>query len=113
MSTNQISKAKVIAGALAFRDGGSALRRVTTGTTSLNPASIAATTRGSVTFTLTGAAAGDLIHMQPPADVNDDLIFVGAEVTSANTVTVYLYNPTVGAIDDAATTWRYIWMDLT
>lgn len=93
--------------------GGDTPKKFDTGTTSLDFASIAATTRGSVTFTLTGAAAGDMIHMQPPAGLEDDLLFVGAEVTGANTVTVYLYNPTAGAIDPAAATWRYIWIDLT
>jgi len=93
--------------------GGDPIKKVVTGTTALNPGSINSVTRGTVTFTLTGAAAGDLIHMQPPSALDDDLIFVGAEVTSANTVTVYLYNPTGGAIDDASRTWRYIWVDLT
>lgn len=89
------------------------IKKVDTGTTSLDPGSIAATSRGSVTFALTGANPGDLIHMQPPAALNDDLIFCGAEVTAADTVSVYLYNPTGGAIDDGAQTWRYIWIDLT
>lgn len=98
---------------ITIGSGGDVIKKVDTGTVSLDFASIAGTTRGSVTFTLTGAAAGDLIHMQPPAGLEDDLLFVGAEVTSANTVTVYLYNPTVSAIDAAAATWRYIWLDLT
>jgi hypothetical protein len=75
----------------------------------LNPPSIATVSRGSVTFTLTGARAGDAIVVNPPAGLNDDLVFCGAAVTANDTVTVYLYNPTGGAIDDTAQTWTYIW----
>jgi regulator of RNase E activity RraA len=81
------------------------------GTVSVNPASIPATSRGATTFTLTGAKVGDVLVMNPPAGLNDDLVFAGAAVTADNTGTVYLYNPTAGAIDDAAATWTYLWVD--
>lgn len=113
MVESQVTRGVAYVGGLKVGPDGEAVNRIDTGTTSLNPGSIASVTRGTVTFTLTGAAAGDMIHMQPPATLNDDLLFVGAEVTSADTVTVYLYNPTGGAIDDGALTWRYIWIDLT
>ena len=100
-----------IGGTLEFE--GNTVGNLTKGTVSLNPASINATTRGSVTFTLTGAAAGDLIVMMPPSTLNDDLIYCGADVTAADTVTVYLYNPTAGGIDDTAQTWNYVWISLT
>lgn len=93
--------------------GGTAIKEIDSGTTSLDPASIAAQTRGSVTFTLTGAAVGDIVIMQPPSALNTGLAFAGAEVTGANTVTVYIVNVTGGAIDDGANTWRYLWFDLT
>ena len=93
--------------------GGTLMRKIQSGTISINPPSIATITRAAVTFTLTGAAVGDRIVMEPPAALNDDLVFVGARVTAADTVTVYIYNPTAGAIDDAAQTWNYLWFDLT
>ena len=83
------------------------------GTAEVNPASIAATTRGSVTFTLTGAKTTDLIIVNPPADLNDDLLFVGAAITAADTVSLYLYNPTASGIDDTARTFSYVWIDMT
>jgi hypothetical protein len=81
------------------------------GTVSINPASIAATTRGATTFTITNAKVGDVLVMNPPAGLNDDLVFAGCAITAADTATVYLYNPTAGAIDDAAATWTYLWID--
>ena len=101
-----------IGGTLAV-GGGTAITKITAATVSIDPASIAATSRGATTFTVTGAAVGDRISMEPPAGLNDDLVFVGARVTAADTATVYLYNPTAGAIDDGALTWNYTWMDLT
>jgi hypothetical protein len=83
------------------------------GTGTIDPASINATTRGSATFTLTGAATTDIIIVNPPADLNDDLIFCGAAITAADTVTIYLYNPTGSAINDTARTFSYVWIDTT
>jgi hypothetical protein len=81
------------------------------GTVSINPASIAATSRGATTFTLTGAKTGDVLVMNPPSGLNDDLVFAGCAVTGTSEGTVYLYNPTGSAIDDAAATWTYLWID--
>lgn len=104
---NRFTKGKGLFGALNV-GGGADISKISSGTVSLNPGSISATTRGTVTFTLTGADTTDIIVMTPPAALDDDLLFVGAAVTSANTVTVYLYNPTAGAIDDSARTWSYL-----
>jgi hypothetical protein len=80
---------------------------------SVNPASIATVTRGSVDVTVPGIAVGDMVVCYPPAALNDDLLYVGCRVTAANTVRLYLYNPTVGAIDDGALTWEFAWWDRT
>lgn len=92
---------------------GSAMYGITKGTVSINPASIAATSRAATTFTVTGAASGDILIMSPPAGLNDDLLFVGARVTGTDQGTVYLYNPTGGAIDDGALTWDYVLIEFS
>ena len=84
-----------------------------TGTVSIDPPSIDPTSRAAVTATVTGVAVGDTVVMSPPADLDDDLVFAGATVTDADEVTVYLYNPTGGAVNDTARTWRWLWMDMT
>jgi hypothetical protein len=108
----RITKGEAAVGAIQIGTGDT-VYGTDMGTVSVNPASINATTRGTVTFTLTGAKVGDIIVCNPPADLNDDLIFCGATVTADDTVTIYLYNPTGGAINDGATTWSYLWIDLT
>lgn len=93
--------------------GAETIKIIDVGTVSIDPGSIAAQTRGSVTFTLTGAAVGDIVIMQPPGALNSGLVYAGCEVTSANTVTVYLGNLTGVAIDDGSNQWRFMWFDTT
>lgn len=85
---------------------------IATGTASVNLPEIAAGATGSATFTLTGAATGDAVVVNPPA-LTTGLVFGGAAVTGSNTVTVYATNVTASPIDEAAATFRYVWFDLT
>jgi hypothetical protein len=109
---NRISRGEVSVGGIQASTG-DMVYGLDFGTASCDPTSIAATTRGSVTFTLTGAKTTDIIIVNPPAGLNDDLIFCGAAISAANTVSIYLYNPTGSAINDTATTWSYVWIDMT
>jgi hypothetical protein len=77
------------------------------GTVSVDPPSIAATTSATFTVTLT-CAATDKIILIPPSTIEAGLIFQGANITAANTVTIRMYNYTAAAIDGAALTWTYI-----
>jgi hypothetical protein len=85
---------------------------VATGTASVNFDEIAAGETGSKTFTLTGAAAGDIVVINVPT-LTTGLAFAGAAVTAANTVTVYAVNSSAAAIDQGAATFSYLWFDLT
>jgi len=109
---NRISRGEVSVGALIVGDNDT-VYGIEFGTVAIDPASINATTRGATTFTLTGAATTDIIIVNPPSTLDDDLIFAGAAITAADTVTVYLYNPTAGAINQAEATFSYCWIDTT
>lgn len=113
MPPNRLTRDLALVGGLSVGNGGTQLKNIWSGTVSINPASIAATTRAATTFSVPGAAVGDVIVLNPPATLNDDLIFCGAAVTATDTATVYLYNPTAGAIDDVALTWTYLVFDRT
>lgn len=93
--------------------GGTTLKYLASAAVSVNPGSIAANTRGTVTFTLAGAAAGDVVVLAPPSGLNAGLLFCGCYVSGANTVTIVLYNATGSPIDDGALNWSYLWFDLT
>jgi hypothetical protein len=109
---NRLTKGEAAVGALQIGDN-DMVYGIEFGTVAIDPASINATTRGGTTFTLTGAATTDIIIVNPPATLNDDLIFAGAAVTAANTVTIYLYNPTAEAINETSKTFSYCWIDTT
>jgi hypothetical protein len=88
--------------------GGGYISRIERVTASVNPASIAATTKAGTAVTVAGVAVGDVVVATPPTDLEDDLIPAGARVTAANTVTVYLYNASGGAVDGAAKDWSLL-----
>jgi hypothetical protein len=103
----------VIAESLVVGAEGTQLSKLRMGTIAIDPPSVASVSRGAATATLTGAKVGDVVVLLPPAALNDDLVFCGADVTADDTLTAYLYNPTGGAIDDSSRTWRYLWLDFT
>lgn len=91
---------------------GTVVKTIKSGTASVDFTSISAETTGSATITVTGAAVGDVVAVNPPA-LTTGLAFAGAAVTGANTVTVYAVNATANPIDNAAATFTYLWFDLT
>jgi hypothetical protein len=97
---------------IGWSTAGTRVYALVVGTVSIDPASLAALTKVGEDFTLTGAQAGDAVIMIPPATLEDDLIPCGAVVTAADTVTVYLYNSSDGAVDGADLTWTYMWYKL-
>ena len=80
------------------------------GTVSVDPPSIAATTSATFTVTLT-CAATDKIILIPLSTIEAGLIFQGANITAANTVTIRLYNYTAAAVDGVALDWVYILLE--
>lgn len=98
---------KLIVTGGGIKIGSKTIDGILTGTVSINPASIAATSRAATSVTIAGVKVGDTVVLEPPAALNDDLLYVGCRVTANDTVAVYLYNPTGGAIDDSARDWDY------
>jgi hypothetical protein len=121
MAKNQLSKGPVLAHSIQLTAGegvtidengisvgGTAVSSVSvvSGTVSVDPPSIAATTRAAVDVTVAGILATDIVVAEPPAALNDDLIFCGV-VAAAGKFTVSIYNPTAGPINDTARSWKY------
>lgn len=76
------------------------------GTVTINPASIAATTISTQTFTLTGAVVNDSLVLNPPA-LTTGMLVLQSFVSAANQITITFQNTTGGAIDEASATWVY------
>jgi hypothetical protein len=88
--------------------GAMSWRPVFYGTVSVNPPNIDANTSETFTVTITGVQTGDLVFLTPPSDIEAGLVFQGANVTGANTVTIQMRNVTGSAIDGDPRTWRYM-----
>jgi hypothetical protein len=88
--------------------GAMSWRPVLYGTVSVDPPNIAANSSGTVTVTITGVQTGDLVFLTPPVGMETQLIFQGASVTGANTVTIQIRNVSGAAVDGAARTWSYM-----
>ncbi len=88
--------------------GGDLIYKVTKATVSVNPASIAATTKAGTAVAVSGVRAGDIVTAIPPSDLEDDLIPAGAVATADDVVTVFLYNASGVAVDGVAKNWTLL-----
>jgi hypothetical protein len=88
--------------------GAMSWRPVLYGTVSVNPPNIVANTSTAFTVTITGVQTGDLVFLTPPSGIEDGLVFQGANVTAANTVTIKMRNVTGTDIDGDPRTWSYM-----
>jgi hypothetical protein len=88
--------------------GAMSWRPVLYGTVSVDPPLINANTSATFTVTITGVQTGDLVFLTPPSDIEPGLVFQGANVTAANTVTIRMRNVTGTAVNGAARTWSYM-----
>lgn len=92
---------------------GPIIKQTATGTISIDPGVINGHSRGFVDVTITGAAVGDIVIMQPPSGLDTALMYGGCVVTGADTVRVFIGNLANGNVNDGAQTWVYLWMDIT
>jgi len=88
--------------------GAMSWRPVLYGTVSVDPPNINANTSATFTVTITGVQPGDLVFLTPPSSIEGELVFQGANVTAANTVTIRMRNVTGGGINGAPRTWSYM-----
>jgi hypothetical protein len=88
--------------------GAMSWRPVLYGTVLVNRPAIGANTSTTFTVTITGVQSGDLVFLTPPSDIEPGLVFQGASVTAANTVTIRMRNVTGTAIAASTRTWSYM-----
>jgi hypothetical protein len=88
--------------------GAMSWRPVFYGTVSVDPPNIGGNMSATFTVTITGVQPGDLVFLTPPSGIEGGLVFQGADVTAANTVTIRMRNVTGVAVDGIARTWSYM-----
>ena len=90
------------------------IKRIQTGTVTLDIASIGASQEVEQTITVTGVAVGDIVIVAgPDAGLSVAVAITAAYVSAADTVKFRVVNPTAGALDPASASFRYLWFDLT
>lgn len=100
--------------AIGNADSGTPIAAIKSGVFTLDIASIAASTSAEQSVTITGVAVGDVVIVDgPDAGLSVGVAITAAYVTAADTVKFRVVNPTVGALDPASASFRYIWFDLT
>jgi hypothetical protein len=78
-------------------------------TATVIPGTVGAGTVVTVTATATGVKTTDYVIPQPPSNLDTGLVPVGAYVSTADSITVRLYNPTTAAITDTTgKTWKFL-----
>jgi hypothetical protein len=80
-------------------------RKITKVTVTQNIASVAANSRITETFTVTGAGVGGSVVVSPSGDLTAGLVISYARVSASNTVTVAFQNVTGAAIDEGSLDW--------
>jgi len=88
--------------------GGTDVDKVYHASGSVDLPSITATTTDSAILSVTGATTDMKCFLMPPSGIDDDLIPKGCAVTAANTVTIYVFNDSAGAIDDIARIYQVL-----
>jgi len=87
---------------------GTTLTKILKGTVTIDPASINANTVAEQSFTLTGAATGDSLRLNPPtAGLTAGLTVMQVYVSATNTIKVTFWNSTGSSIDEASASWVF------
>jgi hypothetical protein len=94
-----------------FQPGSSAkaLTFILAGTIAIDPVSLNDGEQNDVSVTITGAATGDTVIMNPPAaGLDAGIALGGAWVSAANTVKVRIINYSGGVVNGASLSWNYV-----
>lgn len=100
--------------ALQVSANGTNIWGIQTGTFVLNILAIPASSSVEQLVTVTGVRVGDIVVVAGPDAGLDVACAITAAYVSANdTVKFRVVNASVGALDPASATFRYLWIDVT
>lgn len=110
MSATHFSGPVVSAAGFQAGTTGTQLTKIVKGTTSVVVGTTAAGAEADITATVTGAAAGDLVKLTPPAAAAETGLSVALVwVSAANTITIRISNLNASnALVGSTTNWTYL-----
>jgi hypothetical protein len=89
------------------------IKKIAVKTVTVTPANpVVAATTDEQSLTVEGVAAGDVVILVPPTNLEASLVPDHGRVTAADTVKVRIANPTAGNIATAAKSWKVLWIQL-
>jgi hypothetical protein len=115
MPANQISKGTITAGKVVTKalvvDGvdigaTTTVLSITTGNVSIDPPSILTGATATVSVTIAGVSANDIVTLEPPATLEAGLVPVAVRAKSGG-ADLDILNSTAGTIDGASRSWKY------
>lgn len=90
------------------------IKRIFLKEVSVDPANLLANTTAETDVTIPGVEVGDIVIVNVPASLENDIVYSGVRVSAANTVKLRLSNmDDTNAVNGAALTWRFLVIDLT
>lgn len=92
-----------------------AIKKIGSGSVSVNAGTLAAQTALDVSVTITGVDVGDIVQIMPlNASMEAGLAVQAVWVSAANTVKIRLFNnKAAAALTGGAQNWTYLWTDIT
>ncbi len=109
MANSRFSGPIISANGIKAGTTGTTITKIVKGSVSVNPGNCADNDIVEVTLTITGAAVGDVVIMNPPAaGQTAGLGVCGARVSATDEVKLRLINVSGGAVDEGALTYDYI-----
>lgn len=113
---NRLTKGRALVGKIDAGDlavgGGSTVSKISSGTATVTWTNLATTTTASASFTLTGAATGDVVSLNAGAISSTAVGISHWGVTGADTVTVWAQNNGAASVASASATVTYLWFDM-
>lgn len=118
MSQQKATKGNLIAGKVTVSGGltlgaGSAVKAISAGTVTVDPASLGTNASAETAVTIAGVAVGDVVIFTHPSGLDSGISYDAGRVSAADTVQLRLTNTTAGSVDVASADWAYLWIDLT
>lgn len=108
MSQSTFSGPVKSTGGLICGSDGTTITKIYKGTVAVDVASLLTVASADTSITITGAAVGDIVILNPPTTAaTAGLLVCQAHVSATDTVKARIYNSSGGTIDEASGTWYY------
>lgn len=112
MPFNRVTRGNALVGALNV-GAGTNIKEIQSGSVAIDFPAASANNYASATFTVTGAAVGDIVLLSTSVTPAASFTIQNVGVTAANTAVVQGFNHGAASVNPAEFTAYYLWLDVT